>query len=101
MRNADGSNFTTPPLFTYFVNFGTTLTSTPQATSIQGLGPFNFTIPPNTTLDVATVTFTVFYLSQTVTTQVPLTIVQPESIVLDFNPESYNYVYNVPNKVYF
>jgi len=37
-------------------------------TSLQGLGSFNFTIPPNTTLDVATISFTVQYQSQTVTT---------------------------------
>jgi len=30
-----------------------------------------------------------------------LIIVQPENIVIDFSPETYNYVYGVPNKVYY
>jgi hypothetical protein len=47
------------------------------------------------------VAFTVRYLSVVVPFSLQLNIAQPNTIVVDLFPETYNYVLDVPNKVYY
>lgn len=67
----------------------------------KGQSSFNVQIPANTTLTAATVAFTFRYLQMIVPYTLQLSIAQSSSIVVDFFPETYNFVYGVPNKVYY
>eukprot|EP00347_Sterkiella_histriomuscorum_P004662 403359590 len=105
IKPADGSSFLNGilPRYAVVVNFenGLQYIQELQETDANGLGVTTFQIPENYSLNYLSVQITVFYQNIIQGFTATLTVVQIENIYIQFFPETYNYVYDVPNKVYF
>eukprot|EP00347_Sterkiella_histriomuscorum_P007254 403349667 len=105
IQPADGSGFLNGqvPSFSVSVNFGNNsqISQNLSQTNELGLAYINFQIPQNFSLDYFSVAITAFYQNIIQGYTQTLTVVQFQNIYIEFFPETFNYVYNVTNKVYF
>ncbi|CDW88298.1 a-macroglobulin complement component [Stylonychia lemnae] len=101
----DGSTFPNgvTPSYTISVNFGneSQFTQANVLTDQNGLSNFYFSIPSNISLDFITVAVIVYYQATIEAYSFTLSIVQVDNLVVEFFPETFNYVYDTINKVYF
>lgn len=103
VQPADGSQIDKefPPSYSYVASFGSNLTVSIPLTPLNQSGTFTLQIPSSTNVSYATVAFTVRYMQMVVPYTLEVAIAQPGSVVIDFFPETYNYAYGVPVKVYY